>query len=73
MSTTVIPRSTAIHTAAKALISAVTERAALAPREAALAAYYPGHPLGSVDAIEAALVSRRQRQQQSCPALPQAA
>lgn len=73
MSTTVIPRSAAIHTAAKLLVSAVAERAERSPRQAAEAAYYPGHPLGSVAAIEAAINERRTRQQASAPALPQAA
>nr|WSX48849.1 hypothetical protein OG409_07760 [Streptomyces sp. NBC_00974] len=71
--TTVIPRSAAVYAAATALISAVTERASLAPRDAAVAAYYPGHPLGSVDAIEAAILGRRARQQHGPAALPQAA
>jgi hypothetical protein len=53
------PRETAIHAAARALCDAVLERAARTPREAAEAAWYPGHPLGSVDAIEAVIVRRR--------------
>lgn len=52
-------RAHAIRAAADALVDAVAERAARTPREAAEAAYYPGHPLGSVDAIEAEIVRRR--------------
>lgn len=52
-------RTRAIRAAADALVTAVAERAARTPREAAEAAYYPGHPLGSVEAIEAEIVRRR--------------
>lgn len=52
-------RSRAVRAAADALVDAVAERAARSPREAAEAAYYPGHPLGSVDAIEAEITRRR--------------
>ena len=52
-------RARAIRTAADALVDAVAERAARTPREAAEAAFYPGHPLGSVEAIEAEIVRRR--------------
>jgi hypothetical protein len=68
----VIPRSAAIEAAAKALVSAVAERAERSPRRAAEAAFYPGHPLGSVDAIEAA-ISRRRARQLGTAALPAAA
>ncbi|MFJ9771134.1 hypothetical protein ACIRVF_07815 [Kitasatospora sp. NPDC101157] len=46
---------------AAALISgqARAERDARTPREAAEAAYYPGHRLGSVEAIEALIVRQR--------------
>lgn len=73
MNNSVIPRHTAIHTAARALISAVAERAVQSPRQAAEAAYYPGHPLGSVDAIEAEITRRRTETQAAVPALPLAA
>ncbi|GAA3374651.1 hypothetical protein [Streptomyces racemochromogenes] len=73
MNTTVIPRTTAIHTAAQALIAAVAERATQSPRQAAEAAFYPGHPLGSVDAIEAEITRRRALKPLAAPALPQAA
>ncbi|MYT24587.1 hypothetical protein GTW69_30640, partial [Streptomyces sp. SID7760] len=55
-----------------ALISGVAERAAQSPRQAAEAAYYPGHPLGSVEAIEAEITRRRARKQ-AASALPAAA
>ncbi|MEU2739873.1 hypothetical protein ABZ656_32075 [Streptomyces sp. NPDC007095] len=54
-----LTRSRAVQAAAAALVDAVAERAARTPREAAEAAYYPGHPLGSVDAIEAEIIRRR--------------
>ncbi|MFD0358414.1 hypothetical protein ACFVHW_32480 [Streptomyces sp. NPDC127110] len=73
MNTTVIPRNSAIHTAAQILISAVAERATRSPRQAAEAAFYPGHPLGSVNAIEAEITRRRAQAQVAAPALPQAA
>lgn len=53
-------REAAIRAAAEALVEAVAERAARTPRAAAEAAYYPGHPLGSVEAIEAEIISRRE-------------
>ncbi|MFF5285237.1 hypothetical protein [Streptomyces sp. NPDC013171] len=49
----------AVRAAARALVDAVTERAALTPRQAAEAAFYPGHPLGSIEAIEAEIARRR--------------
>jgi hypothetical protein len=52
-------RARAVRAAADALVDAVAERAARTPREAAEAAYYPGHPLGSVEAIEAEIIRRR--------------
>ncbi|MFF9088596.1 hypothetical protein ACF1BE_19630 [Streptomyces sp. NPDC014991] len=52
-------RARAIRAAAQALVDAVAERAARTPRAAAEAAYYPGHPLGSVEAIEAEIIRRR--------------
>jgi hypothetical protein len=52
-------REEAIRAAAAALIDAVAERASRTPHEAAVAAYYPGHPLGSVEAIEAEVIRRR--------------
>ncbi|MCU8589360.1 hypothetical protein [Streptomyces sp. A13(2022)] len=54
-----LDRARAVRAAADALVDAVAERAARTPREAAEAAYYPGHPLGTVDAIEAEIVRRR--------------
>jgi hypothetical protein len=52
-------RDRAIRGAAEALVDAVAERASRTPREAAEAAFYPGHPLGSVEAIEAEIIRRR--------------
>ncbi|MEV8032224.1 hypothetical protein [Streptomyces sp. NPDC086182] len=52
-------RDRAIRGAADALVDAVAERASRTPREAAEAAFYPGHPLGSVEAIEAEIIRRR--------------
>lgn len=66
----VIARPMAVRAAAQALIDAVAERAARTPRQAAEAAFYPGHPLGSVEAIEAEIVRRRADE---TPALPLAA
>lgn len=59
-------RARAIRAAADALLDAVAERAARTPREAAEAAYYPGHPLGSVAVIEAEII--RRRAEESSPA-----
>lgn len=53
------PREIAVRAAADALADAVAERASRTPREAAEAAWYPGHRLGSVEAIEAEIVRRR--------------
>ncbi|WP_405674801.1 hypothetical protein OG292_02985 [Streptomyces sp. NBC_01511] len=55
-------RERAVQAAAAALFNAVAERASRTPHEAATAAYYPGHPLGSVDAIEAAIIQRREQE-----------
>jgi hypothetical protein len=52
-------REQAIRAAAAALLDAVMERASRTPREAAEAAWYPGHRLGSVEAIEAEIIRRR--------------
>lgn len=54
-----VTRDMAVRAAAAALVQAVAERASRTPREAAEAAYYPGHPLGSVEAIEAEIIRRR--------------
>lgn len=52
-------RDRAVRAAADALVDAVAERASRTPREAAEAAWYPGHRLGSVEAIEAEIARRR--------------
>ena len=54
-----VTREQAIKNAARILIAGVAEQAARTPREAAEAAWYPFHPLGSVDAIEAVIIRRR--------------
>jgi hypothetical protein len=56
---TLSARARAVRSAADALVDAVAERASRTPREAAEAAYYPGHRLGSVEAIEAEIIRRR--------------
>ncbi|EPH40896.1 hypothetical protein ABT390_36805 [Streptomyces aurantiacus] len=66
-------RERAIRAAAAALVDAVAERAARTPREAAEAAFYPGHPLGSVEAIEAEITARREREAALPTELPLAA
>ncbi|MGC9536539.1 hypothetical protein [Streptomyces sp. UG1] len=54
-------REQAIRAAAEALLDAVAERASRTPREAAEAAWYPGHRLGSVEAVEAEIFRRRRQ------------
>ena len=66
-------RTAAIRAAADVLLDAVAERAARTPREAAEAAYYPGHPLGSVEAIEAEIIRRREQESAGSTDLPLAA
>lgn len=51
-----VTREQAIKNAARILIAGVAEQAARTPREAA---WYPFHPLGSVDDIEAVIIQRR--------------
>lgn len=68
-----ISRERAIRAAAEALVDAVAERAARTPREAAEAAYYPGHPLGSVEAIEAEIIARREQESAQSADLSRAA
>jgi hypothetical protein len=54
-----VTREQAIANAAATLIHDVAVQAARTPRDAAKAAWHPGHPLGTVDAIEAAIIQRR--------------
>lgn len=56
---TPVTREQAIAKAAQILIHGVALQAGRTPREAAEAAWYPGHELGTVEAIEAAIVQRR--------------
>lgn len=65
--TVAVTRDVAVRAAAAALVQAVAERASRTPREAAEAAYYPGHPLGSVEAIEAAIIRRRAAESGALP------
>lgn len=60
-------RAQAIQAAAEALLDAVAERASRTPREAAEAAWYPGHRLGSVEAIEAEIIRRRSAEAAGAP------
>jgi hypothetical protein len=55
----VTTRPEAIRAAARILVEARIARDSLSPREAAKAAWYPGHRLGTVDAIEALILSQR--------------
>ncbi|MGW6912493.1 hypothetical protein ACWGB8_01525 [Kitasatospora sp. NPDC054939] len=52
-------RAAAIADAGRILAQARRERDALTPRAAAEAAWYPGHRLQSVDAIEELIVRQR--------------
>lgn len=54
-----VTRDEYIDGIAAALLRAVEQRDSLPARQAAEGAWYPGHPLGSVEAIEAAIVQRR--------------
>jgi hypothetical protein len=56
---TPVTREQAIEKFAALLIHGVALQAGRTPREAAEAAWYPGHELGSVEAIEAAIIQRR--------------
>ncbi|MGE7437524.1 hypothetical protein [Kitasatospora sp. NPDC001175] len=53
-------RQEAIRSAALVLAQARAERDALSPREAAEAAWYPGHRLETVEAIETLIIQQRQ-------------
>ncbi|ARF55977.1 hypothetical protein [Streptomyces gilvosporeus] len=53
MSVANLARARAIRSAAQQLAYGVALRESMSPREAARAAWYPGHRLGSVEAIEA--------------------
>lgn len=52
-------RQAALRGGAIILAEARATRDALSPREAAKAAYRPGHRLGSVEAIEALIIRQR--------------
>lgn len=53
------PQDEVFNNAAKALIRGVQLRASMTPREAAEAAWYPGHRLKTVEAIEAKIIADR--------------
>jgi hypothetical protein len=52
-------RREAIRAAALVLVEARAERDALSPHAAAEAAWYPGHRLGTIEAIEELIVRQR--------------
>lgn len=52
-------REQAVGTIAAIVIRSVGQRESLSPRQAAEAAWYPGHPLVTVEAIEARIIQRR--------------
>lgn len=52
----------ALDAAAETYLRGLAEQAARTPRAAAEAAWYPGHPAGSVDALEVEICERRARQ-----------
>lgn len=52
-------RDEAIQSAGQILAMARAKRDALSPQEAAEAAWYSGHPLGSVDAIRSLIIEQR--------------
>lgn len=54
-----VTREQAIDNAVRILIAGVALQASRSPREAAEAAWYPGHELGTVEAIEAEIVLMR--------------
>jgi hypothetical protein len=53
-------RRVAIRGAALDYVDIRAERDALSPRAAAEAAWYPGHRLGTVEAIEALIIRQRE-------------
>lgn len=55
-------REEAIAAFATEFMRAAAVRASMTPRAAAEAAWYPGHPLGSIEAIEAKIRARRAEQ-----------
>ncbi len=54
-------RDDAIQAAGQIFAMARAKRDSLSSRDAAEAAWYPGHPLKTVDAIEALVVEQRER------------
>lgn len=62
MTDEVIPRDVAIRAFAEALVAAVGERASKTVEQAARDAWYPGHPLGTVENIAAVIAERREKQ-----------
>jgi hypothetical protein len=67
-------RDEALAGARRVLVAAARVQAAQTPREAAEAAWYPGHRLGTVEAIETVIIRRRVKHCAGCAALygPQA-
>jgi hypothetical protein len=64
----VTSRHDAVRAAGRILALARAERDALTPRAAAEAAWYPGHRLGTVEAIEALIISQREAVNQALAA-----
>lgn len=58
-------REEAIRRAALVLVEARADRDALSPRAAAEDAWYPGHYLGSVEAIEALIIQQRREAEEA--------
>jgi hypothetical protein len=61
-------KTAAIRGGAIILAEARAARDALSPRQAAEAAYRPGHRLGSIDAIEALIIQQRREAELSAQA-----
>lgn len=58
-------RKEAIRRAALVLLEIRAERDALSPRAAAKAAWYPGHRLGTVEAIEELIIRQRREAEEA--------
>ncbi|WP_055590411.1 hypothetical protein [Peterkaempfera griseoplana] len=66
--TDVITRDEAIRNAGQILAKIRAQRDAKTPRQAAEDAWYPGHSLGSVEAIEALIIRQRHDALDQAPA-----
>lgn len=52
-----------------AIVTQAAERTALTARQTAEVAWYPGHSLGSIDAIEALITRHREEDAEACAAI----